>query len=110
MEYIVNRINNIIVIEIPEKEGGLIAPDIEGFIGHIEVLDKGVSNKIALDFIDKKYLNSSGLGELMRIKDVFVDSGADLILVNLMDRVRSLLNIVGADDFFIILDDIKDLK
>ena len=51
----------------------------------------------------KRYLNSSGLGELIFIKDRLTDAGAELVLLGVTENVSSLLEMVGLDEFFTVL-------
>ena len=91
--------NNVPVFEIPECEGALIMDDIDDFLRYL-LNFKGKTQKIAFDMSSKSFLNSTGLGELVAIKDGLIDKGIELVLLNPSEKVESLINMVGLDQFF----------
>ena len=95
--------NDILIAELISKKGGMLQDDINELTEELLNLHKG-KDKIALDMTDKAYLNSNGLGQLIKLKDNLLDKGINLIIINPADRVKSLLNMVGVDAFFNIID------
>ena len=55
-----------------------------------ELLDKG-AKQILLNLGDVQYIDSSGLGELVRVYTTVRTRGGEMKLVNLSKRVRDLL-------------------
>jgi len=100
MDIVYKYVNNVLIIDISENDGKLSVDDISIFIKDILKINEGRSNRIAFDMTKKEYLNSSGLGELIKVKDHLFDEGIELILINPTARVESLLSMVGVDQFF----------
>ncbi len=96
--------NDILVISIPDGNGRLISSDIDVFINNIFKLSKTDAGRIALNMSKKSFLNSSGLGELIKVKDRLLDKNIELVLIKPSERVKSLINMVGVDQFFKIID------
>lgn len=101
--------NDILVIDVRGGEGMVAAGDIDEFINQILSMSSPGSRFIALNMSEKTFLNSSGLGELIKIKDRLLDRGIELVLINPGSRVQSLLDMVGVDQFFKIVNSEDDL-
>ena len=96
-------INDVLVIDLREGEGRLSDGDIDDFIGGIlgmEGLEKGT---VALNLSMKAYLNSSGLSDLIKVKDRLMDRGVEIVLISPTSRVMSLLDMAGVGSFFNII-------
>lgn len=100
---------DVLLIRLLDSHDGLLCSNMEQCIDDIMGLVRDDIARCALDMETRKYLNSSGLGELIRLKDVLLDRNLTLVLFNLSDRVRSLLDMVGVLDFFIIMNDETEL-
>jgi len=61
-----------------------------------------VSKKIVLDLTDLSYMDSMGLGTLIRLYVSATSSGCDLELVNLSKRIRELLGLTNLLSVFTI--------
>ena len=92
--------NGITIIDMGKEDGPLVPVDIDEFFKQLISIIPDKSKKLALDMSEKKYLNSWGLGQLIKLKDNLVDYNIELYLINLSGRVTSLLNIAGVDGFF----------
>jgi anti-anti-sigma factor len=94
--------NSALVVDIPDSNGSLI--DDEDIIPYIEdiyaVYDQGTYSSIALNMSKKTYLNSSGLSNLVQIKDYLVDKNIAMSIIDLKPKVESLLSMVGMLEFF----------
>ena len=101
--------NDMLVVDVLGVEGRVAAGDIDEFIDQIFKLCSPASRSIALNMSDKTFLNSSGLGELIKIKDRLLDRSMDLVLINPGARVQSLIDMVGVDQFFKIVKKEDDL-
>ena len=100
---------SVLVVEIPEGSGHLAGLDVDSFIRAImEIAGPSIST-IAFDMSQLEFLNSSGLGELVKIKDSLMDRNILLALINLSPRVTSLITMAGVDRFFTILSSEDEL-
>lgn len=95
---------NILIIDVVDGDGKLALQDIDVFINEVLSLYNGKGKEIAIDMSKKSYLNSSGLGDLIKIKDRFMDDGIVLVLIKPTARVLSLLEMVGVIQFFKIIE------
>jgi anti-anti-sigma factor len=98
-----------LVVSITEKDGSLVRGDLADFQREIQDMNRSGNKVIALDMTKKKYLNSSGLGDLIRLKDTLVDRNIDLVLIGVTKNIMSLLEMVGVGDFFTIVKSENDL-
>ncbi len=96
-------INDVLVIDLREGEGRLSEGDIDEFIGSILGLGVGERGTIALNLSMKAFLNSSGLSDLIKVKDRLMDRGIEMVLINPTTRVMSLLEMAGVGRFFNII-------
>jgi anti-anti-sigma factor len=101
--------NKTLVVDVNGNDGKLIKDDLELFIKEILKLHTKESKEIAVNLSNKTYLNSSGLGDLIKVKDSLMDNGVGLVLINPTARVVSLLEMVGVDQFFHIVSKEDDL-
>ena len=102
--------DGILIVEISDGLMGQLCSDIDTFIHDIVSTNDKSSNTIALDLSKKNFLNSSGLSDLLRTKDRLSDEGLDLVLISPSSRVMALLKMIGVNDFFNIIADIKELN
>lgn len=95
-----HKTNEIPVFEIPEGDGTLVHGELDHFIKYLLMKNNNEAVKVALDMSKKSFLNSTGLGELVAVKDHLLDRGIELVLINPAEKVESLINMVGLDEFF----------
>ncbi|PKL39833.1 MAG: hypothetical protein CVV44_06320 [Spirochaetae bacterium HGW-Spirochaetae-1] len=100
---------SVLIIDIDEASGSLVNGTIEDFIETMLTMDRKKSTMIALDMSRKKYLNSSGLGDLIMTKDRLFDQGVELVLIGVAGNIQSLLSMVGVEDFFKLAGNETDL-
>jgi anti-anti-sigma factor len=102
---------NTVVFEIPEGEGPLVEYDeVSELVDEIlAAISRESCDSVAFNMSKKNYLNSSGLGEMVQVKDRLMDHDISLTLISLQERVRSLLSMVGMLDFFSIIDSEEQL-
>ncbi|MBN2077770.1 MAG: STAS domain-containing protein [Spirochaetes bacterium] len=96
-------INDVLVIDLREGEGRLSEGDIDEFIGCIFGLAVAEKGTIALNLSMKPYLNSTGLSDLIKVKDRLLDRGIEMVLISPTPRVMSLLEMAGVGRFFNII-------
>lgn len=109
MEILHHAAKNVLVFAIPGGEASIANTEYEKFVEFIMKVNNSKFDKIAFDMSRKSFLNSTGLGELVAIKDNLVDRGMELILLNPTEKVESLINMVGLDEFFRIVSNEDEL-
>ena len=100
MRFEYKLINNIPVITFDYDDGKLIGGDVEVF-GE-DVLDK-INNsydRIAFDLRNILYFNSFAVGELVGIRNYFLDKGFDCILIMENRNIIKLFEMLGIIDLF----------
>ena len=93
-------VHNTLVVDIPDCEGKLVPNELDDFISQLYKKLEDSINEVAINMKLKSYLNSSGLGELIKVKDNLMDKSINLVLISPTARVESLINMVGIDQFF----------
>ncbi len=82
-------------------EGRFIIGDpIEMFRERIDAAVKAGEKRIALDFAQTEYIDSSGMGYLVVAHKVCLDTGGALTMFNLNDRVVDLMLLTKLSDVF----------
>lgn len=74
--------------------GKLVAGDTEGVYQQVRELIP-VSKKIVLDLTDLAYMDSMGLGTIIRLYVSAKSAGCDLELIHLSKRIRELLGLTN---------------
>jgi anti-anti-sigma factor len=90
----------MLVVDVPEGMGRIAVIDIDEFIHGILDAVRPPITTIAFDLSRQEFLNSVGLGELVKVKDRLMDSNIELALINCAPRVASLIAVAGVDRFF----------
>ena len=91
---------SVLVVVMPENAGRLAESDIDMFVEDISSLISPPITKVALDLSGQEFMNSTGLGELVRLKDSLIDGNIELALINCTPPVASLIDMAGIDRFF----------
>lgn len=102
-------VNNNLIFDIPEGDGTLVGFELDDFINDILELYSENIKTVGLNLSKKNYLNSTGLGELIKVKDTLLDEEIKLVLISVGARIKSLLDMVGVEEFFNIADREEDL-
>lgn len=100
MDFVYEYLNNILVIKFNRNDGFLLGKEVHFFGERIIPLVKEDVNKIALDLRNYTYLNSIGLGELINIRNFFLERSVDTILIVNSSKMLKLLDLVGIGDIF----------
>ena len=98
-------IEDVLVISI---EGEIMGGPEEDDFRHI--IDEAIQNeqiKIVLDLANAKWMNSSGLGMLIRALTVLRSSEGDLKLANVSERIRRPIEITRLNAVLLIYDSIN---
>jgi anti-sigma B factor antagonist len=91
MEVLVVQTGNEAVVRL---SGKLVAGDTDGVYQEVRQLIP-VSRKIVLDLTDLAYMDSMGLGTIIRLYVSAKSAGCDLELINLSKRIRELLGMTN---------------
>lgn len=102
-------VDNKLIFDIQEGDGSLVGFELDDFINNIKQLYSDNIKVVGLNLSKKNYLNSTGLGELIKVKDTLLDEDIKLVLISVGARIKSLLDMVGVEEFFNIYDREEDL-
>lgn len=100
MDFVYEYLNNIPVIKFNRDDGFLVGEEIHSFGQKVVPLVKEDVNKIVLDLRNYTYLNSFGLGELINIRNFFLERSVECILIVDSSKIRKLFDMVGIGDLF----------
>ncbi len=89
MNYSVDEKYNAVVITLKGNVMG--GPDGSGLHNTLHELREKGKNNVVVDLSKVKFMNSSGLGMLISGMTTMRNSGGDLRLANVADRIQSLL-------------------
>lgn len=87
------------------SSGRLFGVPVEEFLESFSEDIEGKFKNVVLDFSGKESLNSSGLGDLLKIHSRCIEQGIQVILAGVSERVASLLDMTGTEKFFIMKED-----
>jgi len=98
MKYDISEVYNAVVVSFKGKLLG--GPDAQIFQDQISsFLEQGKKN-IIIDLSDVKYVDSSGIGNIIKAFSTVKDAGGKLKLSGLSDKIKGVLNIVKLDRIF----------
>ncbi len=93
------------VVQIIEPEGILDGTKTANFQHQIEQsVERGV-HTILVDFCNVTFMDSSGLGALVKALKMLNAADVQLFLCSLNEQVKMLFELTSMDDYFIILSD-----
>lgn len=98
MDYNINQQQNAVVITL---EGNVMGgPDGTKLHDTLHQLKEQGRKNVVVDLSKAKFMNSSGLGMLISGLTTMRNSGGDLRLANVADRIQSLLAITKLNSVF----------
>ena len=100
MQYEYKLINNIPVITFDHDNGKLIGGDVQIFGEEILSRFNGESDRFVFDLRNISCFNSFAVGELVGIRNYFLDKGFDCILIIDNGKIIKLFEMVGIMDLF----------
>jgi len=109
MDFVYEYVNNIPVVKFCREDGLLLGEEIHFFGDKFIPLVKDNVNKIAIDMRSYTYLNSFGLGELINVRNYFLERGVECILIVNSSKIHKLFDMVGIGDLFKTVADEKEL-
>jgi anti-anti-sigma factor len=109
MEFTYVLVNKAPVISFIRDDGSLLNSDVDVF-GR-EVLDIIESDvyKVVFDLRKNSYLNSFGLGELINLRNYFLDKGITTVLIVTSKKIIKLFDMVGIGDLFETIESEKEI-
>jgi len=106
MKYSLKDVFGVNVIEVKGKlEGGPGASEFQDMVA--SKIDEG-SKKFVVDLGDVKYVNSTGIGILIRAYTTLKNSDGDMKLADISDKVQGVLSITKLDTIFDYFDTVND--
>jgi anti-anti-sigma factor len=109
VQFVYEYVNNIPVITFTREDGSLLGSDIDDFGEEIlELVNEGVY-KLVFDLRKNTYLNSFGLGELINLRNYFLDKGITCILIVNSKKIIKLFDMVGIGELFETIASEKEL-
>lgn len=82
------------------EDGSLLRVDMDIFGEEVlEIINEGVY-KVVFDLRKHSYLNSFGLGELINMRNYFLDRGITCILIVNSSKIIKLFDMVGIGELF----------
>jgi anti-sigma B factor antagonist len=106
MEYTITPHNRCNVMTLVGRVDGSTAPRVEA--GLKDLMAKGTYN-IVIDMKEVDFMSSAGWWVLIETqKECKKLSKGEVILVNVKEKIRSSLNLVGMDTYFKMYDDLTE--
>lgn len=106
MKFNTSEVYNAAVISFKGKLRG--GPDAQNFQDQIsKYLEEGKKN-IIIDMEDVKFVDSSGLGNIVRAFSTVKDAGGELKLAGISDKVKGVLSITKLNSVFKLYPTVED--
>jgi anti-sigma B factor antagonist len=64
----------------------------------VDQVGEGTADKIVVDLGDVSFIDSAGLGGLLRVRNAAVESGVPFVVVNRSEVVNRLIELTGLDE------------
>ena len=108
MKYSVAEEGGIIIIKL---DGGIIGgPDARMLNEYIRELNGQNKNKIILDLSNVTLMNSSGLGIIISSLTTIRNSGGDILLAYVPERIKNLLKVTKLITVFKLFDTVDQAQ
>ena len=85
---------------LAELVGSIDASTVHIFQQELEKARRQGVSKLVLDISKIKYVNSTGLGSLVKYADAFRSAGGGLVLLKVPPKVKIVIEMLGLDEFF----------
>lgn len=100
MDFTYEYVNNVPVISFIRDDGSLLDSAVNDFGEEILKIIKDDVYKIVFDLRNNSYLNSFGLGELINLRNYFLDKGIATVLIVTSTKIIKLFDMVGIGELF----------
>lgn len=104
MDYKISKENGLDVITLRGRIDGMTSPHLEEAL---KELMAGGSYRLILDMTDVEFMSSAGWWVLIEAQKKAKKQNGELVLVNVSDKIRASLNLVGMDNYFKLCDSIS---
>ena len=105
MEISVKPLKHVDIVSVTGRIDSATAPEFDNALKGL--LERG-RKKIVLDFTKLDYMSSAGLRAMLSALKAAKNGGGNLVLVNVNERVRDTLVLVGFQSLFLQFNDIVD--
>ena len=105
MEISVKPLKQVDIVSVAGRIDSATAPEFDNALKGL--LERG-RKKIVLDFTKLDYMSSAGLRAMLSALKAAKNGGGNLVLVNVNERVRDTLILVGFQSLFLQFNDIVD--
>lgn len=89
--------DDITVSELSDEPA--LSEELGSLIAHVEGQTQRASHAV-LNFNDVTYVNSSNLGQLLKLRKKLTESGRSVVLCGVCDEVMSVIRVTGLDRVF----------
>lgn len=96
-------------ITVLKVEGDIGAESTSILEKHIHNVPKTDKHRLVLDLSESYFISSSGVGLLLGTTSVLRARGGDLYLMNVSKPLQEILVLVGVDDFFPFISNVREL-
>ncbi len=104
MDYKVTQVNGLDVITLRGRVDGMTSPQVEEAI---KALMDGEKYRLILDMTEVEFMSSAGWWVLIEAQKKAKKQNGELILVNVNEKIRASLNLVGMDNYFKLCDSVS---
>jgi anti-anti-sigma factor len=87
-------------IEFAELSGAIDASTVHIFQNQLEDARKRGVTRLVMDIAKIKYVNSTGLGSLVKYADTFKAGGGGIVLLRVPAKVKIVIEMLGLHEFF----------
>ena len=92
---------------LAEMTGAIDGNTVPNFQATLEEIKTRGIRKLVLDMSKIKYVNSTGLGSLVKYADTFKSSGGGMALIKVPAKVKIVIEMLGLNAFFDICPDLE---
>jgi anti-anti-sigma factor len=95
---------------LAEMSGAIDGNTVPNFQNTLEEIQQKGVQCLILDMSKIKYVNSTGLGSLVKYADTFKNSGGGMALIKVPAKVKIVIEMLGLNAFFDICPDIESAR
>jgi len=106
MKFVTNEVYNAAVVAFKGKLRG--GPDAQTFQDQISNFLESDKKNIIIDMSDVKFVDSSGLGNIVRAFSTVKEAGGELKLAGISDKVKGVLSITKLNSVFKLYPTVED--
>lgn len=103
-----SEVENAEGVKKVELTGAIDAASITQLTDFVDDLYENGTRWFLVDMRGIKYVNSTGLGSLVKYADQFTERGGGMVLFALPPKVKVIIKMLGLDSFFPIVNSLED--